>query len=82
MEWINKLKNVLEIAIKEDELPDNLANKIKGIIANPKKFYHKSKLIEKLIEQITDYDAYANAGCFSNSYSADDIEATLEEILK
>jgi hypothetical protein len=80
MQWIEKLEKTLKKAMKEDEFPDFLTEKINKILLNPKQYESKLDLIEELIEQIKDYDAYANAGCFSNSFSAEDIQATLEEI--
>ena len=82
MSWIEDLKVTLEKSIKEDDFPDVLTTEVNKIIDNPEKFKDKSDLIEELIDQIADYDAYANAGCFSNSFSAEDIKATLEEIFK
>jgi hypothetical protein len=82
MEWVTKLQQTLEKAINEEDFPDYLTEEVNKIISNPDNFTEKLDLIEELIEQMTDYDAYANAGCFSNSFSAEDIKATLEEIFE
>ncbi len=78
---LGNLKKALEQAVKEEDLPDYIAKKVNIVVENFKSYSEKRNLIEELTERLEYYDAFGNAGCFNISYSAEDIETVLKDIL-
>ncbi len=57
-----KLQEVMEAAQHEQELPDFLAHQIQFVIDHQEQFSNRRQEIEHLIEQVTHYDTYGQAG--------------------
>jgi hypothetical protein len=66
--------------VEEDEFPTWLLTDILAIADKPERYIDKVHLVELLITQIGNFDAYAGAGCFDTSVSAETIGATIRQI--
>ncbi|MDD2365860.1 MAG: hypothetical protein PHN84_06815 [Desulfuromonadaceae bacterium] len=67
---------------EEGELPKWLIKDIFTIADKPEQYFSKSPLVKLLANQIDNFDAYAGAGCFDVSVSAETIRATINKILE
>ncbi len=74
----------LKAAVSEEnangELPDFLVPPLLAVAENPQKYHPKEDLVRRLLAQVQAFDPYAGSGCFSESFSADDIRKTLQEL--
>jgi uncharacterized secreted protein with C-terminal beta-propeller domain len=70
-----------ERANREEDLPDEIMNKITHISENREDFSEKEDLIEELIERLEDYEPFADVGCGNESYSTADVQRTVDKIL-
>lgn len=59
------------------ELPKWLADPVLEVARNPSKYGEKEYLVEILLEQVLDFDVYAEAGCCKWAYDHEDIARTL-----
>lgn len=59
------------------ELPEWLAMPVLAVAGNPEKYGEKEYLVEILLEQVKDFDVYAEAGCCKWAYDHEDIARTL-----
>lgn len=64
---------------EQGELPASLLAEILAIAENPAPYAKNKEGISLLITQIQNYDPYAGAGCFSFSFSLEDIRRTLRQ---
>ncbi|QWV93317.1 hypothetical protein KP004_19465 [Geomonas oryzisoli] len=63
-------------------LPAWLVEDILALCAAPGVCDVDEELIRRLLRQVEEFDSYAGVGCFGDSASAADIEATLTELRK
>jgi len=71
------------IAIRQNttrEFPSWLMEDVLNIADSPEKYWDSIHLVEKLIEQINEYDPFAGAGCFDTSVGIEAIQATIRKI--
>jgi len=68
-------------ASQEDDLPDELLNKIVYIADNRHKYENELELLEELLERLEDYEPFADVGCGNESYSTADIQRTVDKII-
>ncbi|WP_429886537.1 GSU3529 family protein [Geoalkalibacter halelectricus] len=59
------------------ELPKWLADPVMNVARNPALYEGKEYLVEILLDQIREYDVYAEAGCCKWAYDHEDIARTL-----
>ncbi|WP_305042906.1 GSU3529 family protein [Geoalkalibacter sp.] len=59
------------------ELPKWLADPVLQVARNPARYAGQEYLIEILLDQIRDFDVYAEAGCCKWAYDHEDIARTL-----
>lgn len=81
---MNVFEKLKAIALEQNECGDFPAWFMKDIFAitdAPERYTDKINLVELLITQIGNYDAYAGSGCFDVSVSAETIAATIRQII-
>ncbi|MGA1847625.1 GSU3529 family protein [Deferribacter abyssi] len=74
-EQISKLKYLAKLQNAKSDLPDYLLNKILKIEQVKDK-----KLLDVLIKYVEQFSPDAGLGCFSDGYSAKDIEEVLKKL--
>jgi len=71
----------LELATREQydhgDLPKWLADPVFHVARNPSQYAEKEYLVEILLDQVREYDVYAEAGCCKWAYDHEDIARTL-----
>ncbi|MBD1399708.1 GSU3529 family protein [Pelovirga terrestris] len=71
----------LELATREQydhgDLPKWLADPVLQVACNPTDYEDKEYLVEILLDQVREYDVYAEAGCCKWAYDHEDIARTL-----
>ncbi len=72
-----ELEKVTRHEYEHGELPAWLAEPIFEVINNPHRYQDKDYLIEMLIDQLSEYDVYAEAGCCRWASDHEDIKRTL-----
>ena len=75
-----ELKLAVKVAMAAEGLPLWLFPPISQIIDHPERFAENMALVQQLLEQVRGYDPYAGAGCFSEAFSVQDIQATLSRL--
>lgn len=80
MELIDRLNKATLTAQQEDDLPDFFAVRIDAIAGQLKDHPRLQGDVEKLIEQLTLYDTYAQTGYIGMGVNNVILEATLERI--
>ena len=80
MDLSEQLMAVAQQQSEEGEFPVWLLSEIVAIAENADLVDEYSPLVEKLIEQIRNFDPYAGAGCFDTSVNADSIQRTIQQI--
>ena len=74
---MDKYEKLLELAVKaseEQELPDNILEKIKKVCAD------KKADVAALTEMLVDYEPFADVGCGNESFSTKDIEKAVDRL--
>jgi hypothetical protein len=79
MDMFAELKRAALEEHEQGELPAGLLAEILAIAENPGHYGKSEEGIRLLIMQIQHYDPYAGAGCFSFSFSLEDIRRTLRQ---
>jgi hypothetical protein len=59
------------------ELPKWLADPVLDVARNPARYAAKEYLVEILLDQVREYDVYAEAGCCKWAYDHEDIARSL-----
>ena len=80
MDAFKRLEAAIRLQSDEGELPDFLRQPLLSLVANPERFMEKSEILERLIHQVENFDTYAGAGCFADSYGPEDILKTLMQL--
>lgn len=80
MNLFAELEKVTRHEYDHGELPAWLAEPIFEVIASPDKYQGKDYLIEMLIDQLSEYDVYAEAGCCRWASDHEDIKRTLNKL--
>ncbi len=75
------LKQAMETARKEQDLPDYLAGQILLIIENRERFRGREAEIADLREQVTQYDTYGQTGYLGMGVSNLILEKSLQKLL-
>lgn len=81
MDLMQKLSEATEWASDKKDLPNYLYDHIQNIIRNPDKFADKRKEIEFMIEQLEQFDIFAQTGYIGRGYTPFSIEESLKQIL-
>ena len=81
MDAFTELKTIVTRLNEEGEFPTWLMTDILAIAGDPVRYADKVHLIEQLITQVDNFDAYAGAGCFDTSVSAETIKITVQQIM-
>lgn len=76
-----KLKQTMEAAQQEQDLPDYLAEQIRFIVENQEKFNSREQQIAELIDQVTLYDTYGQTGYLGMGVSNLILEKTLQKLI-
>ncbi|KAA0257064.1 hypothetical protein FHQ18_10875 [Deferribacter autotrophicus] len=74
-EKLDKLKYLAKLQNTESDLPNYLLDKILKI-----EKVNNEKLLDALIEYVENFNPEAGLGCFSDGYSAKDIEEMLKKL--
>ena len=82
MDLFEELRQILLQRKDDGEFPAWLMVDAMVIASDPQRYEDKAELVETLITQIKDFDAYAGVGCFATSVGAETIGATLRKILQ
>lgn len=80
MNLFAELEKVTRHEYDHGELPVWLAEPIFEVIASPDQYQGKDYLIEMLIDQLSEYDVYAEAGCCRWASDHEDIKRTLNKL--
>ena len=81
MKLFEQLNRIALQQNEEGEFPTWLMTDIMTIADQPEHYADKVHLVKKLITQIGSFDAYAGAGCFNTSVSAEKIKTTIQQIV-
>ncbi len=82
MSPFEELEQELDLKREDGDFPDGLAEEIGEVLAHPERFAAAGEEVRHLAEQVRCYDAYAGAGCFSDSFGPEDIRRTLRKLMK
>ncbi len=77
MELFERLERAIRQQSEEGELPDFLVEPLLAIALQPETFRGEEAKVRLLLTQVENFDAYAGAGCFGDSYGAEDLLRTL-----
>jgi len=80
MELFRQLEQAIRNQHDEGELPDFLVQPLLAIARNPDQFQREEVKVRQLLNQVENFDAYAGAGCFGDSYGPEDILRTLMQL--
>jgi hypothetical protein len=67
---------------ENDDFPEWLIPDILRIAENPGQFSSRERSVKTLLMQVRDFDPSAGAGCFSESFSLEDIKRTLQLLMR
>ena len=65
---------------KEGDLPDHIVPLLLKVAENPQDFAGKEAMVERLIEEVDEYEIYSNVSCGKVGFSLEDIQRTLDQI--
>jgi len=77
MSIFNQLEQAITEAYEEGELPEFLLDDLRAIVRKPQQFAGKEEAVARLIEQLNNFELFADTGCFKAGYDTDDIRRTL-----
>ncbi|MFO7577710.1 MAG: hypothetical protein R6W66_08290 [Pelovirga sp.] len=80
MDIFTELERVTRHEYEHGELPAWLAEPIFRVIENAAHYQGKDYLVEMLIDQLNEYDVYAEAGCCRWASDHEDIKRTLDKL--
>jgi len=80
MSIFDELRQAVMLQHEESDLPECLVVELLEIVESPSRYAGREPLVQRLIEQVRDYDPYAGAGCFSDACSLEDIRRTLRQL--
>lgn len=72
-----ELEQATRDQFENGELPKWLADPVFHVARNPAEYEGKEYLVEILLDQVLEYDVYAEAGCCKWAYDHEDIARTL-----
>ncbi len=82
MDTFAQLAAAIEAQHRDGELPDFLVQPLRAIATSPERFSPQLATVVKLLHQVENFDAYAGAGCFGDSYGPEHILRTLMELTR
>ena len=77
MGLFDQLEQAITEAYEDGELPEFLLDDLYAVARNPQQYADKEATVERLIEQLNDFELFADTGCFKGGYDTDDIRRTL-----
>lgn len=77
MSIFSQLEQAITDAYEEGELPEFLLDDLRAVVRKPQQFADKEEAVARLIEQLNDFELFADTGCFKGGYDTDDIRRTL-----
>lgn len=77
MNHFDQLEQAITTAYEEGELPEFLLDDLRDVAHNPEKYAGKEETVRKLIEQLNDFELFADTGCFKGGYDTNDVRKTL-----
>jgi len=80
MSIFEELRQAVLLQHEEGDLPEWLLADILAVADSPDRYADREQLVQHLINQVRDYDPYAGAGCFSESFGLEDIRSTLRKL--
>lgn len=75
-----RLKNSVEEAVRELDMPYFLADSVLEIARNPQKYESKATIVNDLADMVLDFHTYAEACCERLGASVQDIEYVVDYI--
>ena len=81
MDTFAELRTNATMLSEDGEFPTWLVTEILTIADKPERYTDKVHLVKQLTTQIDNFDAYAGAGCFDTSVSAETIGITIRQIV-
>jgi hypothetical protein len=78
MNVFTRLEQAVTAQYEQGDLPQWLADPALEVAHAPAKYQDSEYLVELLIEQVEDFDVYAEAGCCKWAYDHEDIARTLK----
>jgi len=77
MSLFDQLEQAITEAYEEGELPEFLLDDLRTVARSPHQYAGKQETVSRLIEQLNDFELFADTGCFKAGYDTDDIRKTL-----
>ena len=77
MSIFSQLDKAITEAYEEGELPEFLLDDLRAIVRKPQQYAGKEEALGRLIEQLNDFELFADTGCFKAGYDTDDIRRSL-----
>jgi hypothetical protein len=81
MTVFDELKDAMEAAQEEQDLPDYLARQILLIIENRERFRFREREVADLLDQVVIYDTYGQTGYLGMGVSNLILEKTLQRLI-
>jgi hypothetical protein len=72
-----ELEQATTYQYEHGELPKWLADPVLNVARNPVRYEGKEYLVEILLDQVREFDVYAEAGCCKWAYDHEDIARSL-----
>lgn len=80
MDIFERLREVTLAAQQENDLPDFLARRIFYIVEHPQVYGRSPLLLDRLLQQLPEYDTYAQTGYLGMGVDDGDILVTLRQL--
>ncbi len=77
MSLFETLEQAITEAYEDGELPEFLLDDLYAVARDPQQYADKEETVSRLIEQLNDFELFADTGCFKGGYDTDDIRRTL-----
>ncbi len=77
MSLFETLEQAITEAYEDGELPEFLLDDLRAVAHNPQQYAGKEEMVSRLIEQLNDFELFADTGCFKGGYDTDDVRRTL-----
>lgn len=80
MDLFTTLESAIAAQVAEGDLPEYLAESLYAVARNPERYRSREALVKQLLQQVEDFNLYANTGCFKEGCDDIDLEATLKAL--
>ena len=80
MNLFEELESAARKQLREGDLPQWLADPVLEVAHHPERFQQKEYLVEMLLDQVSNFDTYGEAGCCKWAFDHEDVKRTLDRL--